>query len=807
MSPVAAAGPPHTRMSSVNGGGPVSTLDGSKTSVMDGTKGTGRVLPHLDDLTSVTPEVDINSPIRRILQDAEMLAKQADTHLDFRRPDVALQEFIKASIIAMEIIPHHKDYPSLSAGQGELNRSYMGLLKRIKAQQGRFDEAKRLIKEDNDRSGVQPRGVSSGAENGYTRPAKGTATIPNGFQNGDHVNGTSVSSHPNGSANGPATRKKPTIQPKPDALHGKALQPSSTTGSTSDLSDLASRFARLRSPASNIPVQDPRIRTQPISIPEQSGFTAKSPTTSQPTTFPTTLRPLGPREMPSVPTTVPRSTRMPLDTQVPGMPKPPDAIYSPSRNPDTAATVNFPTSIPRSSSYIGNGNNAAPPVSSAARTPSFDSRREYFTAAHKMSDTGTPMPNPILPNSTTVSATELTKYLRMGSQILRILLVDVRSREEFDEGHIMSPSIICIEPVTLRDGISSEELVESLVLSPDAEQNLYERRHEFDLVVFYDQRSVSLKGSGGQISDTSYLQNFAKAMYDYGYDKQLKRRPMLLLGGVDSWTELMGPSSLQSSSTGSSFKHANGKSIKPARPLGRVPMARDAYRFTPGRKRTYESRPLSKEEESKWDETLKEHPTNESSTAVEQDGSDELSYVRTTEDFFRRYPELPSIQESMISARPPAKRVAYYNTPVNSIPEPPARPAPALPRQRSSGVLEKAPVAAYAMNSTTSNGLADLAPSAGLTGLRNTGVSCYANSIVQCLSASGPLRDYLINFTRGDNTKVPRKAGESTDPPQLLVRNIGNLLGHMWSGRYDYVAPTTFLVSYVLSLLSCNLYL
>ena len=777
--------------------------NGFKASGIDATNGAGRALPHLDDLTSVTPDVNINSPIRRILLDGEVLAKQADTHLDFRRPDVALQEFIKASIIAMEIIPHHKDYPSLSAGQGELNRSYMGLLKRIKAQQPKFEEAKMAIKEDNDRSGVRPKAISSGVENGSARPVNPAISESNGFPNGNRVNGASVSNLSSGSTNGPATRKKPPIQPKPDALHGKALQSSNSAGSTSDVSDLASRFARLRSPAPNVPVQDPRIRTQPISIPEHPGYPTKPLTTSQPTTSPTTLRPLGPREMPSVPTTAPRSTRMPLDTQVPGMPKPPDAIYSPSRNPETAATVNFPTSIPRRSSYIGNGNNAAPPVSSAARTPSFDSRREYFTPAHRVSENGEPTSNLILPNSTTVSVNDLTKYLRMGSHILRILLVDVRSREEFDEGHIMSPSIICVEPLTLRDGISSEELVESLVLSPDSEQNLYEQRHEFDLVVFYDQRSMSLKGTDGPISETSCLQNFANAMYDYGYDKQLKRRPMLLLGGVDAWTELMGPSSLQSSSTGSSpFKKANGHGIKPARPLGRVPMARDAHRFTPGRKRTYESRPLSKEEESKWDETLKEHPINGNSTAVETDGSDELSYVRTTEDFFRRYPELPSIQESMISALPPAKRATYNHTPFNSIPGPPARPPPALPRQRSSGVLEKAPVATYAMSSATSTGLADLTPTAGLTGLRNTGVSCYANSIVQCLSASSGLRDYLVNFTPSNSTKVPRKADESTDPPQLLVRNIGNLLGHMWSGRYDYVAPTTFLVSYDL----CNIW-
>jgi ubiquitin carboxyl-terminal hydrolase 8 len=763
---------------------------------LDGHKGTSRIFPHIDDLTSVQPVVDINSPIRRILQEAELLAKQADTHLDFRRPDIALQEFIKASILATDIIPRHKDFPSMSGSQSELNRSYIGLLKRIKAQQGRFEEARRFIKEDNEKSGVLP--LSSGGVNGHIQSTNGTTATSNGIPAQNHTNGA-----PNplsGSTNGPIARKKPPIQPKPDALHGKALHPLNTTSSTPDQTDLASRFARLRTP-----VQDPRIRTQPISIPEQADYTTKSPTATNPVPYPTTVRPSGPREMPSVPTTAPRQTRLPLDVQVPGMPKPPAAIYSPSRNPDTAATINLPSSIPRSSSYIGNGNNTAPPVSTVGRTPSFDGQQEYFSSAHKMNDNTPPKPDLPLPDSTTVSANDLTKYLRVGSQKLRILLVDLRSREEFDDGHIMSPYIICIEPVTLRDGISSEELVESLVLSPDSEQRLYEQRHEFDLVVFYDQHSSSIKGYSRQASDTSYLQNFAKAMYEYGYDKQLKRRPMLLLGGLDAWADLMGQSSLQSSSTGTlSSKKSSGNAVKPARPLGRVPMAREPYRFPALRKRTYESRPLSKEEESKWDETLKEHPTTESPTAVEQDASDELSYVRTTEDFFRRYPELPSIQESMISARPAPQMATYRSQIINSIPEPPARPAPALPRQRSSGVLEKTPIAAYAMSSGVDKGISSPNPKCGLTGLQNSGVTCYALAIVQCLSATGPLREYLIHFTLGPTTAVPKKTSESTDPPQLLVRNFGNLLGHMWSGMYDFVAPVTFMVSLINCVVAVN---
>ena len=744
---------------------------------MDGSKGTTRGFPHLDDLTSVRPNADINWPIRKILQDAELLAKQADTHIDFRRPDIALEEHIKAFILATEFIPHHKDYPSLSGSQSELHRSYMGLLKRLKAQSSRFDEAKRIIKEDNERSGV--RALSGGKENGLSRSTNGAETKTNGLHNVVHVNGQSAL--PSVSAIGESPRRKPPVQPKPDALHGKSIHPPTSLGS-SEQSDLASRFARLRTP-----VQDPRIRTQPIPIPETSEYTTKL---ALPTTQSTTVRPLGPREMPSVPKTPPRLIKMPLDVQIPEMPKPPDAIYSPSRNPETAATINFPTSIPRSSSYIGPGNNVAPPVSTVGRTPSFDGRREYFSPAHKIGSNVSRKQDLVLPDKPTVSASELTEYIRMGSQMLRTLLVDVRSREEFDQGHIMSPSIICIEPVTLRDGVSSEELGESLVLSPEPELRLYERRDEFDLVIFYDQRSMSLKGNNSQGSE-SYLENFSKAMFDYGYERQLKRRPRLLLGGLEAWADIMGPNSLQTSSTGSTAsKKPSGNGIRSARPIGRVPMAHEPYRFSAVRKRTYESRPLSKEEESKWDETLREHPTHERASVVEQDGSDELSYVRTTEDFFRRYPELPSIQESMISARPAPQ--PYHVQPFNSVPAPPARPAPALPRQKSSGVLEKTPSADYAMTSTT--GITSSGPTPGLCGLRNNGVSCYVSAVVQCLSASGQLRDYLKGFTPGPTTMVPQKASETTNPPQLLVRNFGNLLGHMWSGHYDFVVPNTFLV-------------
>ena len=82
--------------------------------------------------------------------------------------------------------------------------------------------------------------------------------------------------------------------------------------------------------------------------------------------------------------------------------------------------------------------------------------------------------------------------MQAGSKDVQVLLIDVRSRHEFDDGHIMSQSTICIEPdIVQRDNISANEVSDSMVLAPTSEARLFERRHEFDVVVFYDHDSSS----------------------------------------------------------------------------------------------------------------------------------------------------------------------------------------------------------------------------------------------------------------------------------------------------------------------------
>lgn len=781
MSPVVSNGPPHSRSTSVHVGGPISTGNGAKPNSITTMGGTSRILPHLDDLKG-TPDYDINRPIRRIIQDAEMCAKQFETQIDFRRHDVALQEYLKACTLVVEVIPYHKDYPSLPAGSGELHRAYNSLRKRLQAQNPKIEEVIAIIKADNARSGVLP-----------TRKAGSHNELARERVNG-HVRAQSVQSPNNAGAqrhtpNGYSARPKPPIHPKPDALHGKSLHTNnSTSPSAPPSTDLEARFARLRSPAANS-MQDSRIQTRPISMSTSSQSSGQSSIVTKNSV----IRPSGPREMPTLPTSIQRPTQISVDVPMPAMPRPPDAIYSPERNPGSVNDLDLPTSVPRSSPYFGfNNQTSAPPISTVGPSPSsMNPRTDYFSSFDTANSPGynqdpSKREHAALPDGTAVSAEDLRRYIKMGNQASKLLLVDLRSREEFDSGHINADSIICIEPIVLRDGMSAEELGDSIVISPDAEQELYEQRHGFDWVVFYDESSVSLKATNQSHENSHYLQDFARAVFDFGYSKRLKRRPMLLVGGLEAWVDIDGPGSLKTSSTSTT---PATKTFKPTGSLGRVSVARDTQTLA---RRPRESRPLSKEEENKWVETL-QADTDVKVADGENSDFEEFSYVRSTEDFIRRYPELGPVQESMISTHISTSMHNHHDD--NYVPRAPTRPAPALPRQRSSGISERGPSATYALGSTTGQSSITSAPiPQGLTGLDSTGVTCYINAVLQCLSATEDFREFLIHYSYSERKIPPKKGSETSDPPQILTRNLRKVFESLWCGQYEWITPKTFWV-------------
>lgn len=88
----------------------------------------------------------------------------------------------------------------------------------------------------------------------------------------------------------------------------------------------------------------------------------------------------------------------------------------------------------------------------------------------------------------------------------------------------------------------------SFVLAPPREQELFSNRDKFDVIVYYDQSMSDNNFLSGQTQDEHEvaLRSLHMAIYDYAYGKRLQRPPMLLLGGLNAWVDLVGIFSLES---------------------------------------------------------------------------------------------------------------------------------------------------------------------------------------------------------------------------------------------------------------------
>ena len=600
---------------------------------------------------------------------------------------------------------------------------------------------------------------------------------------------------------------------------------------------LAQRFARLK--ATSPPTNDPGPgRAGNLAMPSSSGYDhdhdyypsrplsnlsqhssgyAPSPPAIPP------RRPLGPRTMPSpqIPPTVP--PKIPVNTS---LPRAPDPAYSPV----TTVPSQPPSNPPRTSTESSRGSNSrynhileSPRGGSPLLTPGLDDnpyRSQTPNGIQREAQNSTAN----LPHHHAIHAQELLDYLRQYN----VLLIDVRPRDQFDHGHIYAKSVICVEPVVLKENVSAEELEERLVVSPEHEQSLFEQRNEFDMVVYYDQGTDSVNYLAGSPVGTTapHLRALHDTLYEFNAYKPLKdgRPPALLLGGLDAWIDLLGQNSLATSSTAIVMGSIQAKRPvrKPGRPLGRVPTMVSANSSLEVRKRRLrEYTPLNPEELTAWMEKSRneeidtsayiqdQQPLTEEPEGEEEGIEDEARpespppvspFVHTYEDFLRRFPEPHAMQESMTvpqsrvpvmvqQQQPPA--VPNYAAP--QIPAP-SRPPPAVPRPKYSGVSEgrqTQPPLARQNSATktalyTSNSALDRLK-LPRTGLTNFGVTCYMNSTLQCLSATMVLSKFFIDNRFRHYVQKNWKGSQGVMPGLFA-----NLIRSLWKNDVEVIMPTSF---------------
>ncbi|KAF2670515.1 cysteine proteinase [Microthyrium microscopicum] len=496
--------------------------------------------------------------------------------------------------------------------------------------------------------------------------------------------------------------------------------------------------------------------------------------------------------------------KLPLDTKLAAsLPRPPSPTFSPARNMVTPIGVNPPRTSARS--IVGTGGRAASIAQS--RPPNADwEAGSYFPRANNQSSPNQARRKGIVGLSTggSITADQLFEFLRLYN----ILLIDVRSRSDFDGGHIDTQCVICVEPLQLRSGISATDIESSLSISPDAEETMFKKRDTYDFVVFYDQSTSNPSFLTSAKNDQEErLRILYDALVDYNHDKPLKNPPIILNGGLESWVNLLGPAALFTSQTQA------GKRTRRMSAAASLSASQSTRR-----RRIREFNPLTPEEEKQWQEQMRSESLSLSTAPAEEpipeqdEPNSELDsgYYRSQDDFLRRYPAIPQEQESMITAyqsnrqftspppsRPVSQDLYTRNRRVEPEHEMPARPAPAAPRHSYSGAHDRNGLQQY--NSNRSNSLARyISPGEKpsntripRTGLRNMGQTCYMNSVLQCLSAT---ISFSMPFLDGSFQKwlQHNNIGTFTGSSGLLPGAFAQVVTTLWQMDGRAFAPETF---------------
>lgn len=463
--------------------------------------------------------------------------------------------------------------------------------------------------------------------------------------------------------------------------------------------------------------------------------------------------------------------------------------------PSSSTSVSPNLSSPNGSSSL-RPNTVPSPIPSpslhpnATSTPQFSRQRSSIPTSPPLMDIHNKLNNFVFPKTNVINAETLFGYLTKKDTRLDILIIDVRPREAFNEGHIFAPAVMCIEPVILRDRMNGDQLEESLFDLHPNEEEMFLKRHSYDLVVIHDDCSTSELGS-----PEHKLRQLREAIFDLAsYRKDLRRSPVLLVGGLEAWVELLGTQSLRKTSTRSGSRMSVGSSRAKRSPS---PNTEELIVRKIPRDNTIYMPPLQ-------NGNVRQQHRQASIVASDP------QFARTIQDFFQRYPS-HGTQESMTS--PPPTRYSS-NTPTRSSSsitvidhpfhgfsdtasirsEESLVIRPGVARQTEQHVQKPTTsVAQYsdlrgevARELSQYNGVPWV--SAGTTGLKNLGNTCYMNGIIQCLSGTYPLSRHI-------KTGAYKRFVNSNNPLGYkghLIDNYADLVTSMWSGQQTFISPEKF---------------
>ncbi|KAG0254701.1 ubiquitin-specific protease doa4 [Mortierella polycephala] len=250
--------------------------------------------------------------------------------------------------------------------------------------------------------------------------------------------------------------------------------------------------------------------------PTAYGASPSLPSTFQPsTTLAATMATVSPV---LVPTLIPTPATAPNIAGLGSQPSP-----SPVPAPRPVYTVIPPASTPTA---MTNGSNSDTNADQGLKPLRPQSAQSATTASSGDSADTYRFPLSIKPQS-------ILNYMRQQNGP-SLLLLDIRMQVQYKSAKIKAKSIVNIEPLALRDGVSAQVIAgQGLFNNPSSERKVFMERATFDLVIYYDQNSTEVPSSGP-------LCNLFRALHDLEFERPLFRRPVLLIGGFDAWLECAG---------------------------------------------------------------------------------------------------------------------------------------------------------------------------------------------------------------------------------------------------------------------------
>lgn len=723
---------------------------------------------HIKDIiASAQPDFDPSIPLTDYLNRVEKCLQSAKISLSMGHPDRAFKDYLTATELVVNIIPRHKDFGFWDFNKkdwSQRNRQARTVVKNMGIQ---MDGVRKLIEDNNRRHHTQPRATTSG-RSAITTPTQADGVALQARPASQLAPGPDVATLP---ASLRVERVKPVSAPKPQHLRGESV------GTT----DLNSRFARLRTngvlPVANLHMPS----AEDFQTPPTHGGGGMQ-------------RPVGPRAMPQTSSLPALPPKLAIAGNIPRLP---DATYAAINSPQD---VHRPPSVSKQHFY-------GQPIASAANS---HLSRPVEEAMPYRPRTPNGVNHAIIPKSRStdlphrqdIEAETLSNYLGKYNA----LIVDIRDREQFDEGHIFATSILCIDPLVLKEGTSADMLEERLVIAPENEQKMFARRNEYDLVVYYDQDTTDMAYLQGNPAMTRkpYLRAFYDTLYEFNEYKPLKdgRPPALLRGGINAWIDLMGTHALATSKTaamlGSTRQRQTAQLMRPS-VRGRVISTNSRYEIRDRRMRNHKF--LNESEQAAWREQAQQEevepgedkPASDSEYA--ETDTEEIApvspFVPDYESFLRRFPAVER-QSMVVPARRPVVPLKRHSPP--PIPSIPTRPPPTIPRPSYSGQAEliqpQAPLARQ-VSSTRQPLYSSITGRRRLprTGLINFGVTCYMNATLQCLSATIPLANFF-NDEAAYRAYIQQKNWKGSNG--IMPLHLANVIKAMWKDDIEMIKPTTF---------------